>query len=162
MKGILLLTVFLLCAGIGIVYVLDLQARRRQIAQMLELIRFFRREIRCSFVPIPELLSRNTVDLPLLRTIDHKTPFDLVASYQKAKTHSRSEMFFTEQDWNAVDALFSSLGQGDEAEQTEYLNACEAYFLQAEAESRELLYKKGRPALVLGGSAGAVLVLILL
>ena len=129
---------------------------------MLELIRFFRREIRCSFLPLPDIISQSPQSLPLVSAFDTQEPFDLVLSYEKAKESSFEEMFFTKEDWASVDALFRSLGKGDGAEQTEYLNFCEDYFLRAEAESAEALGKKGKPAVVLGCAAGTMLILLLM
>lgn len=160
----MLILVFLLCAGCGAVYVLDLSVRRRQIGQMLELIRFLRREIRCSGTPLHHLLSSDSCpgELPLVREFNISEPFDLTESYEKAKCSCKSEMFFTEKEWATADELFYSLGQGDVTEQESRLSVSETAFLEAEREVRSIIGKNGKPAVILGCSAGAVLVLMLL
>lgn len=160
----MLILVFLLCGGSGAVYVLDLSVRRRQISQMLDLIRFLRREIRCSGAPLHYLLSSTACpsDLPLVRDMDASEPFDLTVAYEKAKNVSKSEMFFTEKEWGIADELFYSLGQGDGEAQETLLSGSELAFLEAEREVRSVIGKNGKPAVVLGCSAGAVLVLMLL
>ncbi len=159
-----MILVFLLCSGCGVVYVLDLSVRRKQIQEMLELIRYLRREIRCSYAPLHQILSSEycPVKLPLLREMNLSEPFDLTESYQSSKCICKGEMFFSEREWEASDHLFLSLGRGDGAEQEERLSLAETAFLSAEQSAGEALGKKGKAAVVLGCSAGAVLVLMLL
>ncbi len=144
------------------IYVFELIARRRQIGQMLELIRFLRREIRCSGMAIPNLLGSYPSDLPILSEMDCSEPFDLVSSYDNAKKNSRGEMLLKEEEWSATDELFYSLGLGDVEEQQTRLTVCEKTFLQVEKEAKEAIKRNGKPAVVLGCSVGAVLVMMLL
>lgn len=160
----MLILVFLLCAGCGGIYVLDLSARRRQIQQMQILIRHLRREIRCSYAPLCQVFSSEQCpkDLPLLREMDLSQPFDLITSYEKSKRTCKVEMFFTEEEWSASDQLFHSLGQGDLSEQETRLSLAESAFCEAEKNARNTMEKNGKPAIVLGCSLGAVLVLMLI
>ncbi len=160
----MLILVFLLCAGCGIVYFLDLSARRRQIGQMLELIRYLQREIRCSYAPLHQIFSSDACppQFPLLRDLDLSEPFDLAASYEKSKRSCKGEMFFSDDEWTAADQLFHSLGQGDGTEQEHRLSLAESVFSEAERSVKDSMGKNGKSAIVLGCSAGAVLVLMLL
>lgn len=146
------------------VYALDLSARRRQILEMQNLIRYLRREIRCSFAPLPQILAeyQSSTDLPLVRDMELSEPFDLTASYEKSKRSCHGEMFFTDGEWSVSDHLFHSLGQGDLAEQENCLLLAESSFCQAEKDAKTAMEKNGKPAMVLGCSLGAVLVLMLL
>ncbi len=160
----MLILVFLLCAGCGGIYVLDLSARHRQIRQMQDLIRYLRREIRCSCAPLHRILSAEQCpsDLPLLREMELEEPFDLIASYERSKRSCNAEMFFTEEEWSAANHLFYALGQGDLSEQENRLMLAESAFCEAEKKARNTMEKNGRPAIVLGCSLGAVLVLMLI
>ena len=160
----MLILVFLICAGCGVVYALDLSARRRQILEMQDLIRHLRREIRCSFAPLPRILSdhKSTSNLPLLREMELSEPFDLTVSYEKSKRSCHGEMFFTDAEWKVSDHLFYSLGQGDLAEQENCLLLAESSFCESEKNAKTAMEKNGKPAMVLGCSLGAVLVLMLL
>ncbi len=160
----MMILVFLLCGGCGAVFLLELCCRRRQITQMLDIIRYLRRDICCSRAPLHHILSQESCpkELPLLQYMDFSEPFDLSASYLKAKAHSESEMFFSEEEWEASDALFSVLGLGDVTEQERCLSQAEGRFESSEKMAKELIGSKGKPALVLGCSAGVVLVLMLL
>lgn len=159
---IALLLIFLLCGGIGVIYVLDLMARRRQMVQMLEWIRFLRREIRCESASMSSLLRKKVNTLPLLQALECREPFDLAEAYERAKIVSQGEMLFGHEEWNATDELFRSMGIGDVTEQENRLSLCEGVFLRSEESAREALGKNGKPALVLGCSVGAVLVLMLI
>ncbi len=156
--------VFLLCGGWGGLYVLDLLARRRQIEQALGGIRYLRREIRCSQAPLHQILASESFprQLPLFRRFSYEPPFDLTESYQSAKTACRGEMFFTSEEWKAMDDLFFSLGQGDCDEQERLLILAEESFREAHKTVLQTLSKNGKSSLVLGCCAGAVLVLLLL
>lgn len=146
------------------IYALDLSARRRQILEMQDLIRCLRREIRCSYAPLPRILSdqKSASNLPLLREMELSDPFDLTASYEKSKRFCRGEMFFTEAEWKVSDQLFHSLGQGDVTEQENCLLLADSAFCEAEKNAKTAMEKNGKPAMVLGCSLGAVLVLMLL
>ena len=160
----MLILIFLLCVGCGVIYALDLFARRRQIEQVLHLIRYLRREIRCFGAPLNQILSspRCPSDLPFLHRMDFSEPFDLSAAYENAKRSCKGEMLFSDKEWDAADRLFLSLGQGDLSEQENQLSLAESAFSEAERDARESLGKNGKPAIVLGCSLGAVLVLMLL
>ncbi len=160
----MLILVFLLCAGCGGVYVLDLSARRRQIRQMQDLIRYLRREIRCSGAPLHRILSSEQCpsDLPILREMELAEPFDLIASYENSKRSCNAEMFFTEEEWSASDHLFYALGQGDFVEQESRLSLAESAFSEAEKNAQKTMERNGKPAIVLGCSLGAVFVLMLI
>ncbi len=142
---------------------LELSCRRRQLCEMLDLISYLRREISCSCAPLHQIFSNESCpkNLPLLRQMDFREPFDLAESYGTAKNKTAGEMFFSDSDWTACDALFTSLGFGDLSEQERRLSRGEIQFSEAEKSVRELTRTKGRPALVLGCSAGIVLVLML-
>ncbi len=160
----MLFLVFLLCVGVSGIYVLELTARRRQISQMLRLIRYLRREIRCCAAPLHHILSSENCPkgLPLLRVFSFEDPFDLTENYRKSKDLCEKEMFFSPEEWTAADDLFFDLGQGDGEEQERLLLQAETIFSQAEITVKESLSKNGKSALVLGCCAGAVLVLLLL
>lgn len=145
-------------------YVLDLWIRRRQVHQMVELIRYLRREIRCTAAPLHQILQSPSCpkELPLLQEMDLSEPFDLSEAYRKAKLQSESSMFFSSVEWAPAEELFLSLGQGDGLEQETLLQIGEAAFTEAERNVSTVIGKNGKPALVLGCSAGAVLVLMLL
>lgn len=143
-------------------YLFELRARRTRLEQLLGLTRYLRREIRCEAVPLPILLTGFQENLPLLRLMDCNEPFDLVASYEEAKSLCRDVMLLDEDSWRALDALFFSLGRGDGAAQEEALSACEAYLRGAVEAAKEKILRNGKPALVLGCSFGAILVLIFL
>ena len=162
LKTIALLLIFLLCGGIGVIYVLDLMTRRRQIEEMLAWIRFLRREIRCKSAPMAALLSDKINSLPLFRDLKCEEPFDLAEAYERAKAVSHGEMLFGHEEWKAADELFCSLGIGDVTEQEHRLDLCEGVFSRSEEAAREALGKNGKSALVLGCSVGAVLVLMLM
>lgn len=159
-----LILTFLLCAGTGGTIVLELISRRRQLLSMLELIRYLRREIRLSGLPLNRLFSSSSCpkDLPLLEAMNCDEPFDLLENYRKGKALSAESSFFSPSDWEACDVLFSALGQGDLEEQERRLAAAEEYFSDAAEGVRRDISGKGRSALVLGCSVGAVLVLILM
>lgn len=71
-------------------------------------------------------------------------------------------MLFSESEWQACDCLFSDLGNGDREAQVELLSLCEEKFGARLQEVCETAHRNGKPALVLGGAAGAVLVLMLM
>ena len=150
--------------GGGGIYVLQLSARRRQIEQTLRLIRYLRREIRCSAAPLHRILSSESCpcDLVLMQRFCWEEPFDLTGNYRNSKENSQKETFFSSEEWRAMDDLFFNLGQGDSDEQERLLSQAESVFSQAEITVKEMLMKNGKSALVLGGCAGAVLVLLLL
>lgn len=108
------------------------------------------------------LLGKKINSLPLLQAMECQEPFDLAEAYRRAKSTTQSEMLFGYEEWNAADELFRSMGIGDVAEQEHRLNLCETAFLRAEESARDALGKNGKPAVVLGCSVGAVLVLMLL
>ena len=145
-------------------YVLELSARRRQIEQTLRLIRYLRREIRCSASPLHRIFSSEFCprDFILIRRFCWEEPFDLTENYRNSKENSKGEMFFSAEEWRAMDDLFLNLGQGDSDEQERVLSRAETVFLQAEATVRQTLSKNGKSALVLGCCAGATLILLLL
>ena len=133
-----------------------------RLEQMLDVIRYLRREIRCSSIPLPRLLASCDTALPLLSAMNCEEPFDLVSSYLAAKEVCRGEMLFCEDAWRATDRLFLSLGRGDLTAQEECFSVCETVF-QTELEGmREKIVRNGKPALVLGCSVGAVFVLMFL
>lgn len=160
----MLILTFLLCAGTGGAIVLELISRRRQLLSMVELIRYLRREIRLSGLPLNRLFSSPACpgNLPLVQAISCNEPFDLAENYRKARISSEESSFFSSSDWEACDALFFALGQGDLEEQERRLDMAERYFSDAAEGVRRDISGKGRSALVLGCSVGAVLVLILL
>ena len=100
--------------------------------------------------------------MPLIRQMDCGEPFDLLRSYENAKARGREGMLFSEGDWQECDRLFADLGKGDREAQVELLSLCEEKFGTRLQELRETCRRNGKPALVLGGSAGAVLVLMLM
>ena len=163
LKFVLLTAVFLISAGVGAVYALELYSKRRQIDGFLSLIRYLRREIRCSGAPLHRVLSDGDCSalFPLVREMDCTEPFDLREQYRKAKASSSGEIFFSESEWNACDELFDSLGRGDLEEQEHRLLLAEEFFTAARSSAQEAFGKKGKSALVLGCSAGAVLVMML-
>ena len=160
----MLTLIFLLCAGCGVIYLLDLIARRSQILQMRDLIQFLHREIRLSHAPLNLLLKEEQAinGIPILREMDFSDPFDLHQSYEKAKRSCKGEMFFTDEEWRAADRLFLSIGQGDVSEQESCLSFAQSAFSQSEERVRDAIGKQGKSAIVLGCSMGAVLVLMLL
>ena len=159
-----LILIFLLCAGSGASYLLELFSRQKQIGQMLQFIRYLRREIRCCGAPLSSLIFSDDCpkELPFLRCFENNCPFDLTSAYAKAKADSSNEMFFSSKEWQMADQLFSSLGRGDETEQQRIISLAEESFSLGEGEIKEMIGKKGKSALVLGCCAGAVTVLLLL
>ena len=157
----MLLPLFLLFTGFGLMYVVELLARRRQVEEVIRFVRYLRREIRCSGRPLVDLLDSYESDLPILVHMDCAEPFDLLSCYKKAKKESFKEMFFDPSDWRALDTLFETLGNGDSLAQEESLKICEESFGHSSVALREKVVRNGKPALVLGASAGAVLVLLL-
>jgi stage III sporulation protein AB len=163
LKFVLLIVVFLISAGVGAVYALELLSKRRQIDGFLLLIRYLRREIRCSASPLHRIFSGVDcpVGFPLIREMNFSEPFDLCESYRRAKAKSKGEIFFSEQDWKNCDELFESLGRGDLQEQEQRLVTAEEYFNEARKSADDAVGKKGKSALVLGCSVGVVLVMML-
>lgn len=160
----MLILTFLLCAGTGGTIALELISRRRQLLSMLELIRYLRREIRFSGLPLNRLLSAPSCpkDLPPVQGMCFDEPFDLAENYRRGKLACGESSFFSAADWEACDDLFFALGQGDLEEQERRLETAEGYFSDTAEGVRRDISGKGRSALVLGCSVGAVLVLILL
>ena len=156
------LPLFLLCVGMGLIYILELLARRRQVEEMIRFLRYARRENRFQSRPIVDLLNCFESDLPLLSCMETEEPFDLVRSYELAKKSSLREMFFDSAEWRATDELFHVLGSGDGISQEESLRICEEAFCHASGVLREKVAHNGKPALVLGVSTGIVLVLLLI
>ena len=162
MRLLISLPLLLLCVGLGLIYVLELLARRRQIEEMVRFLRYLRREIRCHACPIGDLLNGFCTDLPILTKMELEEPFDLVGSYERAKSAASREMFFDPSDWQAADELFHTLGSGDVEAQEENLRICEELFCRSAGTLREKIARNGKPALVLGLSTGFVLVLLLI
>jgi len=92
--------------------------------------------------------------------MDCEEPFDLYGSYRKAKDAFGEAMLFSAEDWKEVDRLFSVLGDGDREAQEDLLKQCEERFESCLLTLREKSRRNGKPALVLGGCVGAVLVLM--
>ena len=143
---------------------LELYARKKQVGEILRLIRHLRREIRYSGAPLHHILASPSCpkNLPIFRWFQYEEPFDLTENYCKAKDFCRGEIFLSSEEKEALDDLFFDLGQGDQNEQERLLSLSETVFVQSEEQIKELLSKNGKSALVLGGAAGAVLVLLLL
>lgn len=139
---------------------MDLKARRMQFAQTLELIRCLRREIRCDSLPLPQVLRSCKNSLPLLEVMNCAEPFDLISSYEEAKLNCMEQTLLDREAWQALDSLFYALGRGDVLAQEERLEVCESYFFHAEEEARGRIMRNGKPAIVLGSSVGAILVLM--
>ena len=104
-----LTAVFLTCAGLGIGYLLELKARRLQLNQVVELILYLQREIRCDSAPLPHLLRRCHIPFPLLEAMDCTEPFDLLSSYECAKKKCADQLFLDGEARRALDALFLPL-----------------------------------------------------
>ncbi|MBQ4322709.1 MAG: stage III sporulation protein AB [Clostridia bacterium] len=146
----------------GLIYVLELRARRCQLMKGIEFLRYLRREIRWTSTTIPQLIRNCPVDFPLASAMDCSEPFDLTSAYREALDQCGKELFFRAEEREAMDRLFLSLGQGDLTSQEECLKACEETFLRCVEGTGVLLSRNGKSAVVLGASFGAVLVLLLL
>jgi hypothetical protein len=129
---------------------------------MIRFLRYLRREIRCQSRPIVDLLNSFQTDLPVLCKMELREPFDLLCSYRDAKIRTAGEMFFSSADWQAADELFCVLGHGDLEAQDESLRICEEAFCRSVGCLREKVARNGKPAMVLGVSVGAVLILLLI
>lgn len=143
---------------------IELCARRKQLVQMQCFLRSLRREVRCSAAPLNVVLKNlaETLELPLLDSFDFSYPFDLSVRYPEAKKRAFDEMFFRKKDWEWADRLFHSLGEGDLAEQDRHLSFCEEGLCSLIGDASATVGRNGKLALVLGGSFGAMLVLLLL